>query len=215
MFVSLFSTRGQFNRSVFVRAAVVVVGLCLLLLVGIAQGGVSMLAAKLGQPVAPTNPIADVILQVLALTIVVFLPAPVILKRLRDIGLPPMLTFSTIALAESVVSGMMPHTAGSINGPFAALAVLTAILALLSLAPGNEAAAAVDPIAEAWQIERLAQDWMSHSGDNDRRNDATFSPDDRLPGDAALEYIPAEAPVPTFPDYSKGEGFGRRLGDRR
>lgn len=216
MFEYLFSPRGRIDRHAFLRAAAPTAAICLLLLFVLSEGGISTLAAKLGHPVAPTSPAADVILQIVALAIVVFLPAPLMFKRLRDIRLPPLLTFSTIALAESVISGMTPHTAGAINGPFAALAVLTAILVLLSVAPGSGTAAAqADPVAEAWRLDRLADEWMAHVGDQDRRSDASISPDDRLPGDAALEYVPADAPQRSYPDYTKGEGFGRRLGDRR
>ncbi len=215
MFEYLFSPRGQIDRHAFLRAAAAISITCLLILFVLSEGGLSRLSAKLGHPSTPMTPISDAVLQVVALAIVVFLPAPVIFKRLRDMRLPPLLTFSTIALGESVIAGMTPYTAGAINGPFAALGVLTAILVLLSLAPGNDTATTTERAAEAWRLDRLADDWMAHVGEGDRRNDATFSTDDRLPGDAALEYVPADAPRRSFPDYTKGEGFGRRLGDKR
>jgi uncharacterized membrane protein YhaH (DUF805 family) len=216
MFEYLFSPRGQIDRHAFLRAAAAISIACLMILFVLSEGGLSTLAAKLGHPATPMTPVGDTVLQVAALAIVVLLPAPIIFKRLRDMRLPPLLTFSTIALGESVISGMTPYTAGAIHGPFAALAVLTAILVLLSLAPGNDTATTVtDRVAEAWRLDRLADDWMAHVGEEDRRNDATFTTDDRLPGDAALEYVPADAPRRSYPDYTKGEGFGRRLGDKR
>lgn len=216
MFEYLFSARGEIDRHAFLRAAALVTGMCLLILFAISSGGIATIAAKLGHPVNPAAAATDAILQALSLVVVVFLPAPIIFRRLRDMRLPPLLTFSTIALAESVISCMVPHTAGSIVGAFAALGVQSAILILLSVAPGTDPThKTIDPVAEAWRLDRLAEDWMAHVGEQDRRNDATFSPDDRLLGDASTEYVPADAPVRTYPDYSKGEGFGRRLGDRR
>lgn len=216
MFEYLFAAPGKVDRHAFLRAATVTAAVCLLLLFVISEGGIATIAAKLGRPVAPASPAADIFVQILALAIVIFLPAPILLRRLRDIGLPPLLTFFTIGLVQGVISGMTPHPAGGINGPFAALVVLTVILLALAIAPDiDPAAEAVDAAAEVWHLDRLAEDWMAQAVDGDRRNDATFATDDRLLGDAALERVPDDAPVHSFPDYTKGEGFGRRRGDRR
>jgi uncharacterized membrane protein YhaH (DUF805 family) len=217
MFEALFSLKGRLDRQPFMRASVVIAGLCLMSLVVLAHGGVGPIANTLGWPIDATNRGTDLLTVSVGIVVVIGLPAPIILKRLRDLRLPSLLGFAAIGLIEAATAAIMTQTENHLAGAFAALAVLCASLVLLCVAPSpEERADTALALVEEDYVRLVTDDWTLLNGQPERRTDAYTSNADRLIDQlAAQDAIRIETPKRPYPNFAAGEGFGRRRGDRR
>lgn len=223
MFDYLFSIAGRMDRPHFLRAATVVAGLCLMILIVIARGGLDPILHAPGQPVGPRDLVLPVFARFLGLVAVIFLPAPIIVKRFRDLCLPGQTGFAGLAIIECLAAALIPQGARAIEGPFAALAVMAMALIVLSVLPGpeeaaDEALAAEEAliVEEAMPAALASSVWTALAPAVERRRGTVFE-DFALTIEqaTALDTLRLQGALPSYPDFTAGEGFGRRRGDRR
>jgi len=158
MLQALFSFSGRIDRSQFIRWSAFQAVLSFLMLAGIQGFSVETMASlhaggSLGGQVPNI-----VVMLAFGILLVAFPSAALVVKRLRDVGLPAWPCFIIVALIDALLIDVVPHTAGYAEGPFAVLAFTMAVTVLLSLAPSE-----THGLAEA--IDATPADWVTRATD--------------------------------------------------
>ena len=212
MLKTLFSFSGRISRMEFAGWSAIEACLSALLLVAVDTLSNDQLVALKQHGGFETDDLPRIAAVLMMGAAVVVLPASALMiKRLRDIGLPPWPCLFVISLVDTSIALVVPHTPdGYLDGPFAGFALNGIITVLLALMPsqrgglGDERSAPSDDwvqraaAAEAKFIEERAR----HQGLVERLQAEDAMRRDRRVAQRAFA-------------VSSTPAFGRRRGDQR
>jgi uncharacterized membrane protein YhaH (DUF805 family) len=208
MLEALFSFSGRIDRSDFIRWSAFQAGLSALMLAGIEGFSVETLSAlKAGSTMKAQMPNISIML-VLGVALVIFPSSALLIKRLRDVGVPAWPCFTVIALIDALMSGVVPHTTGFAEGPFAGLSFSIAVTVLLAFVPGRSGTVAEEAAADWVERAAIAERRLLE----DRRKQTTPSSEEaRL---AQLQSLEALRQTALAGGSAPQQKFGRRSTDR-
>jgi uncharacterized membrane protein YhaH (DUF805 family) len=205
MLEALFSFSGRLGRADFIRWSAFQAILSALMLAGIHGFSTETIAdLQSGSSIGAVAPNIGMAL-VLGIALVIFPSSALIIKRLRDVGLPPWPCFLVISFVDALIAGVVPHSDRFAEGPFAGLAFSMVVTVLLALVPGRGSAGDNEGSPADW-VERAAAAEARLIEDR-RRPKMSGGRSELLDQAQALENIrrrnaPAETAEP--------QGFGRR-----